>query len=55
MMDEHYDTFAEAVRGAIGRATLVPATRISVARAQLGGRAGVVGAAGAVMAAPRRD
>jgi glucokinase len=52
MMDAHYDTFAEAVRGAIARATLIPATRISVARAELGGRAGVVGAAGAAMAAP---
>jgi glucokinase len=55
MMDAHYDAFAEAVREAIGRATLVPVNRISVARAELGGRAGVVGAAGAVMAAPRRD
>jgi glucokinase len=55
MMDAHYDIFAEAVREAIGRATLVPVARISVARAELGGRAGVVGAAGAVMAAPRRD
>jgi len=50
MMDAHYDIFAEAVREAIGRATLVPAPRISVARAELGTRAGVVGAAGAVMA-----
>jgi len=55
MMDAHYDTFAEAVREAIGRATLVPVPRISVARAELGARAGVVGAAGAVMAVPRRD
>jgi glucokinase len=53
MMDEHYDTFAEAVRSAIGRATLVPAARLTVARAELGGRAGVVGAAGAALAAGR--
>ena len=55
MMDEHYETFAGAVQGAIDRATLVPAHRITVARAELGGRAGMVGAASAAMGAPRRD
>lgn len=54
MMDEHYETFAAAIRGAIERATLVPANRITVARAKLGGRAGMVGAAAAAMGAPRR-
>ena len=54
MMDEHYETFAAAVQGAIARATLVPASRVTVARAELGGRAGMVGAAAAVMGAPRR-
>jgi len=55
MMDEHYEVFAEAVLGAVERATLVPAKRITVAPAELGWRAGVVGAAGAAMAAARRD
>jgi glucokinase len=54
MMGEHYETFAAAIQDAIERATLVPANRITVARAELGGRAGMVGAAGAVMGAPRR-
>jgi glucokinase len=53
MMDEHFDTFAEAVRGSIARATLVPARRVTVARAELGHRAGVVGAARTVMSAQR--
>jgi glucokinase len=54
MMDAHYETFAAAVQGAIERATLVPANRITVARAELGGGAGMVGAAAAAMGAPRR-
>ncbi len=48
MMDEHYELFAAAVSEATSRATLVPASRVSVARAQLGNRAGLVGAARAV-------
>jgi glucokinase len=49
MMDEHYALFASAIEGAIARASLVPKGRVSVARAALGGRAGVVGAASAVL------
>lgn len=45
MMDEHYEPFAEAVRGAIARATALPGRGVSVARAALGNRAGLVGAA----------
>ena len=48
MMDEHYELFAAAVAETMRRATLVPAARVSVARAQLGNRAGLVGAARAV-------
>ena len=54
-MDAHYDAFAEAVREAIGRATLVPVKRISVARAELGGRARRRGAARAAMSRPQED
>jgi glucokinase len=49
MMDEHYETFAPAVRDAVARATMAPAGRVTVTRAQLGGRAGIVGAARAVL------
>jgi len=45
MMDEHYEAFAAAVADSIGRAALIPRGRVSVARAQLGNRAGLVGAA----------
>jgi glucokinase len=55
MMDEHYETFAAAAADAIVRATLVPAGRITLARAQLGNRAGLVGAASAVWARSVRD
>ena len=48
MMDEHYEPFAAAVNDAIGRATLIPLGAVTVARARLGGRAGLVGAASAV-------
>jgi glucokinase len=48
MMDEHYEPFAGAVSDAIGRATLLGGARVSVARAELGNRAGLVGAASAV-------
>jgi glucokinase len=50
MMDEHYEPFAEAVRGPIAAATLIPQERVSVARAELGNRAGLVGAASTVFA-----
>lgn len=49
LMDEHYDTFAAAARDAVARAVLVPRERISLARASLGNRAGVLGAARAVI------
>jgi len=49
MMDEHYETFAAAANEAIARAVLTPRGRITVVRATLGNRAGVVGAASAVM------
>ena len=48
VMDEHYEPFAAAVSEAISKATLVSAGRIGVARAELGNRAGLVGAASAV-------
>jgi glucokinase len=50
MMDEHYEPFAEAVAGAIARAAFIPPGRVSVARAELGNRAGLVGAARSVLA-----
>jgi glucokinase len=49
LMDEQYDAFAAAAEEAIARAVLVPRERISVARASLGNRAGILGAARAVM------
>ena len=53
MMDEHYEPFAEAVRGAIARATALPGRGVSVARAELGNRAGLVGAARLVFKNPK--
>ncbi len=55
MMDEHYEPFAEAVRGAIARATALPGRLVSVARAELGNRAGLVGAASLVFKHLRRE
>lgn len=55
MMDEHYEPFAEAVRGSITAAGLVPPGRVSVARAELGNRAGLVGAASTVFTRVGRD
>jgi glucokinase len=49
MMDEHYETFAAAAREAISRAAMPPPGGVSVARASLGNRAGIVGAASAVV------
>jgi hypothetical protein len=54
MMDEHYEPFAAAVKGAIARATIVASGRPSVARAELGNRAGLVGAASAVLSRTHR-
>ena len=48
VMDEHYEVFAAAVKEALSRATLIPAGRVDVARAELGNRAGLVGAASAI-------
>ena len=55
IMDAHYDAFAGAVSESIARATLAPTGRVTVARAQLGSRAGVVGAASAVLDPERKD
>ena len=52
VMDEHYEPFAAAVSETLSRATLVPAGRIGVAKAELGNRAGLVGAASAVTSRP---
>jgi len=49
VMDGHYDAFAAAAAEAIARASLLPPGRVTVARAQLGNRAGLAGAASAVM------
>ena len=49
MMDEHYDFFAAAAEEAVARAAMVPRGSITVARASLGNRAGVLGAASAVL------
>jgi glucokinase len=49
VMDTHYDAFAAAASEAIARASLIPPRRVTVAHAQLGNRAGLVGAASAVM------
>jgi glucokinase len=52
MMDEHYEPFAAAVSEALSRATLIPAGRVGVAKAELGNRAGLVGAASAISSRP---
>jgi predicted NBD/HSP70 family sugar kinase len=49
VMDTHYDAFAAAANQAIGRAKLAPPGRVTVARARLGNRAGLFGAASAVI------
>jgi glucokinase len=49
MMDEHYEMFAAAANEAIARATQAPKGRVTVARASLGNRAGVLGAASAAL------
>ena len=48
VMEGHYDAFAAAASEAIARASLLPPGRVTVARAQLGNRAGMAGAASAV-------
>lgn len=55
VMDSHYDAFAAAASEAIVRARLIPPRRVTVARAQLGNRAGLVGAASAVMNRQREE
>jgi len=55
MMDEHYEPFAEAVRSAIARATTLPGRGVSVVRAELGNRAGLVGGARLVFEHLRRE
>ena len=54
MMDDHYETFAAAVRAQIQRAILLPRDRVEVVRAVLGNDAGLVGAASLVFAATAR-
>jgi len=49
VMDTHYDAFAAAASQAIGRAKLAPPGRVTIARARLGNRAGLFGAASAVI------
>jgi glucokinase len=48
IMDEHYETFAAAAAEAVGRAALVTPGRVTLARAALGNRAALVGAASAL-------
>jgi len=54
-MDEHYEMFAAAANEAIARATQAPKGRVTVARAALGNRAGVLGAASAVLNLGREE
>jgi glucokinase len=49
VLDTHYDAFAAAASQAIGRAKLAPPGRVTIARARLGNRAGLFGAASAVI------
>jgi glucokinase len=50
MMEDQYDLFAAAIERTIALATMAPRGRVSVARAQLGNDAGLVGAASVVFA-----
>jgi glucokinase len=43
--EEHFETFATAMRRPIARATQIPKDRIEIVKAQLGNHAGVIGAA----------
>ncbi len=45
IMEEHFDWFADPIRVRLRRATQFTATRVEVVRAELGNRAGLVGAA----------
>jgi len=45
IIDDHYELFAAPIREAIAAATMVPRKHITVAKAQLGNGAGLVGAA----------
>ena len=54
MMEDHYGTFAAAVRAQIQRAALLPRGQVDVAQAALGNDAGLVGAASLVFAAAAR-
>lgn len=55
VMEGHYDAFAAAASEAIARASLLPPGRVTVARAQLGNRAGLAGAASAVVNRPTEE
>ncbi|HVO09452.1 MAG TPA: ROK family protein [Vicinamibacteria bacterium] len=54
VIDDHYQPFAAAVGEAIARVTMLPGAQVSVARAELGNRAGLVGAARLVLTRSRR-
>lgn len=50
--EEHFETFAAAMREQIGRATQVPKTGIEIVKAARGNEAGVLGAAGLLLPSP---
>ena len=50
--EEHFETFAAAMREQIGRATQVPKTGIEIVKAARGNEAGVLGAAGLLLPLP---
>lgn len=54
MMDEHFDRFAEAMRGRLDPATQFTRASVRIVRAQLGNEAGVVGAAAVAMQTSER-
>ncbi|MBI3850192.1 MAG: ROK family protein [Verrucomicrobia bacterium] len=53
IIDDHYELFASPIREAIAAATMVPRQHITVAKAQLGNVAGLVGAASLALRATR--
>jgi glucokinase len=55
IIEEHYDQFAGAVSGSIAAASMVPRGRVSVARADLGNDAGLLGGASMAFQRSRED